>query len=174
MAIRFVLSCLCSFLLSASCFATADLPRESSQPLPIVAPAEQGAECGICLEAMSPGQVQSRACTEGHVFHQDCLSPWLREHDTCPTCRAHYPPLEEAREDVAVPRDWTVVVIYWRSCGLQAWADNLARLIALEDEWRVGEYFAACCRQLALHARRCQQAHTTSRARRGRRLAIVH
>ncbi len=29
--------------------------------------------------------VQALPC--GHVFHLPCLAPWLKEHNSCPTCR---------------------------------------------------------------------------------------
>ena len=41
-------------------------------------------ECSICQDELS-GQVKRMRC--GHMFHFDCLRPWLNIHNTCPVCR---------------------------------------------------------------------------------------
>jgi len=33
----------------------------------------------------------------GHVYHPDCLTPWLEKQNTCPVCRFELP-LEETQE----------------------------------------------------------------------------
>jgi hypothetical protein len=43
-----------------------------------------GHECSICLESISCG-VKIRTCQ--HVFHRECLQPWLTKEFTCPLCR---------------------------------------------------------------------------------------
>ena len=48
---------------------------------------EQSTEaCTVCQDLVEQGAVTlSMPC--GHVFHKDCLMPWLQEHNTCPVCR---------------------------------------------------------------------------------------
>lgn len=45
--------------------------------------------CSICLESFEVGQklswAQNRRCN--HIFHNECLIPWLMKHDECPYCR---------------------------------------------------------------------------------------
>jgi hypothetical protein len=42
-------------------------------------------DCAICLECVGATDATTTVCE--HKFHTKCLTPWLREHDTCPTCR---------------------------------------------------------------------------------------
>ena len=44
------------------------------------------AECSICMESVSIGEeVTFLPCK--HWFHEQCVTAWLKEHDTCPHCR---------------------------------------------------------------------------------------
>lgn len=44
------------------------------------------AECSICMDSVEIGEeVTSLPCK--HWFHGQCVSAWLKEHDTCPHCR---------------------------------------------------------------------------------------
>lgn len=45
---------------------------------------EPGATCAVCLEALDD-RVAQLPCN--HVFHRDCVLPWLARRGTCPTCR---------------------------------------------------------------------------------------
>jgi E3 ubiquitin-protein ligase RNF115/126 len=46
--------------------------------------------CMICLDALSDGtEVLILPCT--HAFHPHCLSPWLKMHSECPSCRHKLP-----------------------------------------------------------------------------------
>jgi E3 ubiquitin-protein ligase RNF115/126 len=44
------------------------------------------AECSICMDSVELGnEVTLLPCN--HWFHGDCVTSWLKEHDTCPHCR---------------------------------------------------------------------------------------
>eukprot|EP00877_Chromochloris_zofingiensis_P007338 jgi/Chrzof1/2858/Cz12g01140.t1 len=45
-----------------------------------------GEACTVCHEEfVTGGQVLELPCQ--HCFHEDCILPWLQEHNTCPVCR---------------------------------------------------------------------------------------
>jgi hypothetical protein len=43
--------------------------------------------CAICVEDIAEGETVNILPDCGHVFHSQCLSPWLQLHPTCPNCR---------------------------------------------------------------------------------------
>eukprot|EP00980_Cylindrotheca_fusiformis_P000513 scaffold125_cov109-Cylindrotheca_fusiformis.AAC.3 len=48
-------------------------------------------ECCICLDGYHPGDTISAPITDkcNHVFHEECVVEWLRNHDLCPLCRVN-------------------------------------------------------------------------------------
>eukprot|EP01065_Artemidia_motanka_P018724 TRINITY_DN2205_c0_g1_i7.p1 TRINITY_DN2205_c0_g1~~TRINITY_DN2205_c0_g1_i7.p1 ORF type:complete len:281 (+),score=96.09 TRINITY_DN2205_c0_g1_i7:63-845(+) len=47
-------------------------------------------DCVVCQDSVRKGdEAVEMPC--GHTFHNDCLMPWLKEHNTCPTCRHELP-----------------------------------------------------------------------------------
>ncbi|XP_051486429.1 E3 ubiquitin-protein ligase RNF128 isoform X1 [Apus apus] len=42
--------------------------------------------CVVCIEPYKPNEVV-RILTCNHVFHKNCIDPWLLEHRTCPMCK---------------------------------------------------------------------------------------
>lgn len=53
------------------------------------------AECSICMENVEIGdEVTVLPCT--HWFHGQCVTAWLKEHDTCPHCRKPITPSDNA------------------------------------------------------------------------------
>lgn len=47
-------------------------------------------ECAICQEDFQIGETFiPLPCNETHPhkFHKECIMPWLRNNNTCPTCR---------------------------------------------------------------------------------------
>ncbi|KAJ3021399.1 hypothetical protein HKX48_008629 [Thoreauomyces humboldtii] len=51
--------------------------------------------CAVCVDAF-PGSAVQLPCE--HVFHADCIKPWLALHNTCPNCRTLFPTDDEAYE----------------------------------------------------------------------------
>lgn len=66
------------------------LEKEKIEELPTV-PIEQEQvdmklQCSVCWEDFQLNeQVKKLPCS--HVFHNDCICPWLSNHGTCPICR---------------------------------------------------------------------------------------
>ena len=51
------------------------------------------AECSICMENVEIGEdVTILPCK--HWFHGQCVTAWLKEHDTCPHCRSPITPTD--------------------------------------------------------------------------------
>lgn len=45
-----------------------------------------GARCVVCVDDLTKGEkVTTLPC--GHFFHGECVVPWLKMHNTCPSCR---------------------------------------------------------------------------------------
>ncbi|XP_064849217.1 E3 ubiquitin-protein ligase RNF126-like isoform X2 [Oncorhynchus masou masou] len=64
--------------------------RERIKTLPTIQITEEhvgsSLECPVCKEDYSVGEtVRQLPCN--HLFHNDCIVPWLEQHDTCPVCR---------------------------------------------------------------------------------------
>lgn len=48
---------------------------------------EPDKSCHVCLEIMPVGETVSIMPECNHKFHENCLIPWLKEHNSCPVCR---------------------------------------------------------------------------------------
>ncbi|XP_030519951.2 E3 ubiquitin-protein ligase RING1-like [Rhodamnia argentea] len=56
---------------------------------------DDGKRCAICLDDFEPKQeVMVTPCN--HMFHEDCIVPWLQGHRQCPVCR--FSLLEQKRQ----------------------------------------------------------------------------
>ncbi|XP_039843437.1 putative RING-H2 finger protein ATL69 isoform X2 [Panicum virgatum] len=51
-------------------------------------PPVQEAQCPVCLEEYEAKDVVRVLQACGHAFHAPCIDAWLRQHPTCPICRA--------------------------------------------------------------------------------------
>jgi hypothetical protein len=49
----------------------------------------QKQECSVCLSGYEENETMCWAKTDkcSHVFHEDCICEWLKDHDECPLCR---------------------------------------------------------------------------------------
>lgn len=66
---------------------TARLPPIILREMRVEGPIE---DCAVCLEEFKIGEIMiPLPCndTHPHVFHKKCIDPWLKIHNTCPTCR---------------------------------------------------------------------------------------
>jgi hypothetical protein len=46
--------------------------------------------CSICTDDFSQNTVWKKTPCN-HVFHPDCINPWVRDHSNCPNCRGPIP-----------------------------------------------------------------------------------
>ena len=53
-------------------------------------PGDSKEACGICLAAYAP-RAPLLACPCGHAFHEECVTQWLSQNRSCPTCRYKFP-----------------------------------------------------------------------------------
>lgn len=76
-------------------------------------------ECAICINEFSDHELLRLLPKCNHVFHPQCIGPWLASHVTCPVCRANLEVqvynqmtveqhLQLTSEDESEPSDQTV------------------------------------------------------------------
>lgn len=69
--------------------------RTAVQSLPDIKVSDQllktdSAQCAVCMDAFEVGAVAKQMpCM--HIYHPDCILPWLELHNSCPVCRYELP-----------------------------------------------------------------------------------
>jgi hypothetical protein len=53
---------------------------------------EEAATCSVCLGALQVGETVRLLPACLHLFHVECIDPWLNAHSTCPICRSDTEP----------------------------------------------------------------------------------
>ena len=89
--------------------------------------------CAICIDEYELGE-KLRQLPCGHIFHQDCIIPWLTErHASCPLCKYDISQSEEEEEQNSSGTLW-----FARSYGSLArilpWNHGDRQLLNQEDE----------------------------------------
>ena len=58
-------------------------------------------DCAVCKEGFEKKQIAHRLPC-GHMYHRDCILPWIQKHNTCPVCR-HVLPSEPQQQNSSTP-----------------------------------------------------------------------
>ncbi|CAM8943856.1 unnamed protein product [Rhodiola kirilowii] len=76
-------------------YGTPPASKEAIQKLPDVKITDEllasdNAQCAVCMDTFElAGKAKQMPCK--HIYHPDCILPWLELHNSCPVCRHELP-----------------------------------------------------------------------------------
>ncbi|KAG1358816.1 E3 ubiquitin-protein ligase RING1-like [Cocos nucifera] len=73
-------------------------PRASIDALPTVQISNPSLLCAVCKDEF-PLHSDARQLPCSHLYHSDCIVPWLSLHNSCPVCRFRLPSVDSASAD---------------------------------------------------------------------------
>ncbi|XP_076897054.1 E3 ubiquitin-protein ligase SIRP1-like [Bidens hawaiensis] len=71
-------------------YGTPPAQKEAVEAMPTITIKENSIQCSVCLEEFEVG-TEAREMPCKHIFHGDCILPWLELHSSCPVCRYQLP-----------------------------------------------------------------------------------
>ncbi|KAK9078071.1 hypothetical protein SSX86_002128 [Deinandra increscens subsp. villosa] len=71
-------------------YGTPPAQKEAVEEMPTVTVKENSIQCSVCLDEFDVGS-EARKMPCKHMFHGDCILPWLALHSSCPVCRYQLP-----------------------------------------------------------------------------------
>ncbi|GAA0144521.1 ubiquitin-protein ligase [Lithospermum erythrorhizon] len=63
-------------------FTISAIPTVEIEPSHLI----HGSECSVCMEEFQIG-AEAKELPCKHIYHPNCIVPWLRLHNSCPVCR---------------------------------------------------------------------------------------
>ncbi|KAJ4911039.1 zinc finger (C3HC4-type RING finger) family protein [Raphanus sativus] len=73
------------------------------------------ANCAVCTEVFEAEETEAREMPCKHIFHEDCIVPWLSIRNSCPVCRFEIP--SESNQRSSEEEDNAVGMTIWRLPG---------------------------------------------------------
>lgn len=81
-------------------------PRSAIDAMPTIRITQRhmntDSHCPVCQDEFELG-CEARQMPCNHIYHSDCIVPWLVQHNSCPVCRLELPPLVPERRHT----NWT-------------------------------------------------------------------
>ncbi|CAH8296488.1 unnamed protein product [Eruca vesicaria subsp. sativa] len=96
----------------ASKSAIESLPRVEISDCHVAAEAN----CAVCTEVFEE-ETEAREMPCKHIFHEDCIVPWLSIRNSCPVCRFEIPSESSRRRSNEDEEDNAVGMTIWRLPG---------------------------------------------------------
>ncbi|KAK1610388.1 hypothetical protein QYE76_034061 [Lolium multiflorum] len=79
----------------------------------VTGPEEETATCSVCLGALQLGETVRLLPACLHLYHAECIDPWLDAHSTCPICRSDTDPTIGVGRDTSRLEPGSVRATLW-------------------------------------------------------------